>query len=162
MRDNPAEFPFISIGFFTGIGGFLQIDGDAVLFNSSPITINSSYESPDEKNGSLFRPEAERTGRRQVTAVVNARYEAGDSTSDVYTKWDEKYRGNEAVKARIVQHRWADDGRQKTLIWDLPYCEITEPVRVESTAPGSVPIAINLKAVPDPTTTTETAEIHLP
>lgn len=161
MDDNPTEFPEVSIGFFTGIGGYLEIDGDVVLFNSSPITIDAGgYESPDEKNGSIFRPEAERTGRRQVTCAVNARYEAGDSTSDVYIKWDNKYRDNAAVKARIVQYRWADDGRQKALIWDLPYCEITDPVRVEATAPGSVPIVVNLKATPDPTTT-ETAEITL-
>ena len=160
MEENPDDFPFVSIGFFTGIGGYLVIDGDAVLFDSAPITINSNYGFDTEKGGSLFRNEAERQGRRQVTMTVSAKYEAGSSTDDIYIKWDNKFRDNAAVKVRLVQYRWDDSGQQKALIWNMGYCEITAPVRVEATAPGSVPITVALKATPDPTTT-ETAEIQL-
>ena len=160
METHSDEFPFVSIGFFSGIGGYLEIDGDVVLFDSAPITINSNYDFDTEKAGSIFRPAAERQGRRQVTTSVSAKYQAGSREEDVFVRWDRKFRDNEAVKVRLVQYRWAANGRQKALIWDMPFCEITAPVRVEATSPGSIPITIALKATPDPTTD-ESAEITL-
>ena len=160
MEDNESEFPFVSVGFFSGIGGYLELDGEVVLFDSAPITINSNYGDSGEKAGSLFRPPPERQGRRQVTCAVNCKARSGTSADDKFIRWDKKFRDNAAVKAKLVQYRWADDGRQKKITWDMGYCEITSPVREEASSPGSIPITISLKAVPDPNTN-ETAEITL-
>jgi len=158
MQEHSDEFPFVSIGFFTGIGGYIEIDGDAVVFDSSPITISSNYGDAGDKVSSIFRGAPERQDKRQVTCTVSAKYEAGSSTTDTYVKWDQKYRDNSPVDVKIVQYKWADDGEQKEVTWRMPHCEITAPVRVEVTAPGPVPISIALKATPDPAAT-ETAEI---
>lgn len=159
-EQHPTEFPFLSTGFFTGRGGYLEINGDALIFDSAPVTIGHNYDFDTEKSGSIFRVDPERQGRRTVTMAVSAKYEVGTSSDDVTLRWQRLYRANAAVSVRLVQYRWDASGRQKALIWTLPYCEILSPVRVEATSPGSIPITINLGARPDPATT-ETAEITL-
>ena len=63
-------------------------------------------------------------------------------------RWDEKFRNNEPVSARIVTYQWLGNGKQLAIIYELPYCEITDPVRVAATGAGSIPVTISLKAVP--------------
>ena len=72
---------------------------------------------------------------------------------DVFIRWDEKFRNNEPVSARIVTYQWLGNGKQLAIIYELPYCEITDPVRVAATGAGSIPVTIALKAVPPPGST---------
>ena len=153
-----SDFPFITERFFTDIGAYLELDGDAVLFDSAPITITHNYDFSSGKSGSPFRSALEPTDRRNVSVAIATSYRAGSSEEDVFIKWDEKFRNKEAVSAKLVMYKWLTDGEQVSIAWDLGYCEITAPIRVEASGPGRIPINVPLKAVPDPTTN-ESSEI---
>ena len=145
---NP--FPEMQKGFFSSVGGALEIDGEATIYSAAPISINHNYGRDDEKAGSLILPLPERQGRRQVTASISAKYVSGTSDEDKFIRWDEKYVNKEPVHVRVYQFRWASNGRIKAYIWDMPYCEITAPVRAEATGPGTIPITIAVRATPVP------------
>ena len=147
---HPSEFPFVGRRFFSSYGKYLEIDGEAVICDAAPIAIAHNYDFSQGKVPGRFRRGTEPTARRNVTSSVQTKYESGTSEEDVFIRWDEKFRNNEPVSARIVTYQWLGNGKQLAIIYELPYCEITDPVRVAATGAGSIPITIALKAVPPP------------
>ena len=150
---HPDEFPFVGRRFFSSYGKYLEIDGEAVICDAAPISIAHNYDFAQGKIPGRFRRGTEPTARRNVTSSVQTKYESGTEEADVFIRWDEKFRNNEPVSARIVTYQWLGDGRQLAIIYELPYCEITDPVRVAATGAGSIPVTIALKAVPPPGST---------
>lgn len=149
--EHPTEFPFVSEKFFPDWGGYLELDDEAFVFDSATVDINRNEDFSSGKRASRFRAELESSDRRNVTAQIQGSYISGTDSEDKFIRWDEKFRNNEAVKARIANYHWPTSGRQYSMEWILNYCEITSPVRVEASSPGTIPITIDLKAVPDPT-----------
>ena len=147
---HPSEFPFVGRRFFSAYGKYLEVDGEAVICDAAPISINHNYDFSQGKKPGRFRRGTEPTARRNVTSSVQTKYESGTSEEDVFVRWDEKFRNNEPVSARIVTYQWLGNGKQLAIIYELPYCEITDPVRVAATGAGSIPVTISLKAVPPP------------
>ena len=147
---HPSEFPFVGRRFFSAYGKYLEIDGEAVICDAAPISIAHNYDFAQGKIPGRFRRGTEPTARRNVTSSVQTKYESGTSEEDVFIRWDEKFRNNEPVSARIVTYQWLGNGKQLAIIYELPYCEITAPVRVAATGAGSIPVTIALKAVPPP------------
>ncbi len=145
---HPDEFPFVGRRFFSGYGRYLEIDDDAVICDAAPISIAHNYDFAQGKIPGRFRRDTEPTARRNVTSGVQTKYESGTAAEDVFVRWDEKFRNNEAVSAKIVTYQWLGNGKQLAIIYTMPYCEITEPVRVAATGAGSIPVTISLKAVP--------------
>ena len=147
---HPDEFPFVGRRFFSAYGKYLEINGEAVICDAAPISINHNYDFAQGKIPGRFRRGTEPTARRNVTSSVQTKYESGTSEedADIFIRWDEKFRNNEPVSARIVTYQWLGNGKQLAIIYELPYCEITEPVRVSATGAGSIPVTISLKAVP--------------
>ena len=150
---HPDEFPFVGRRFFSAYGRYLEIDGEAVICDAAPISINHNYDFSQGKLPGRFRRSTEPTARRNVTSSVQTKYESGTQEEDVFVRWDEKFRNNEPVSARIVTYQWLGNGRQLAIIYTIPYCEITDPVRVAATGAGSIPITVALKAVPPPGST---------
>ena len=150
---HPDEFPFVGRRFFSAYGKYLEINGEAVICDAAPISINHNYDFSQGKLPGRFRRGTEPTARRNVTSSVQTKYESGTEEEDVFIHWDEKFRNNEPVSARIVTYQWLGNGKQLAIIYELPYCEITEPVRVSATGAGSIPVTIALKAVPPPGST---------
>ena len=149
---HPSEFPFVGRRFFSAYGKYLEIDGEAVICDAAPISINHNYDFAQGKIPGRFRRGTEPTARRNVTSSVQTKYESG-TEADIFIRWDEKFRNNEPVSARIVTYQWLGNGKQLAIIYELPYCEITAPVRVAATGAGSIPVTIALKAVPPPGST---------
>ena len=149
---HPDEFPFVGRRFFSSYGKYLEIDGEAVICDAAPISINHNYDFAQGKIPGRFRRGTEPTARRNVTSSIQTKYESG-TEEDVFIRWDEKFRNNEPVSARIVTYQWLGNGKQLAIIYELPYCEITDPVRVAATGAGSIPVTIALKAVPPPGST---------
>ena len=147
---HPDEFPFVGRRFFSAYGKYLEINGEAVICDAAPISIAHNYDFAQGKIPGRFRRGTEPTARRNVTSSVQTKYESGTSEEDVFVRWDEKFRNNEPVSARIVTYQWLGNGKQLAIIYELPYCEITDPVRVAATGAGSIPVTIALKAVPPP------------
>ena len=147
---HPSEFPFVGRRFFSSYGKYLEIDGEAVICDAAPISIAHNYDFSQGKIPGRFRRGTEPTARRNVTTSVQTKYESGTSEEDVFVRWDEKFRNNEPVSAKIVTYQWLGNGKQLAIIYELPYCEITGPVRVAATGAGSIPVTIALKAVPPP------------
>ena len=147
---HPSEFPFVGRRFFSAYGKYLEINGEAVICDAAPISIAHNYDFSQGKIPGRFRRGTEPTARRNVTSSVQTKYESGTSEEDVFVRWDEKFRNNEPVSARIVTYQWLGNGKQLAIIYELPYCEITDPVRVAATGAGSIPVTISLKAVPPP------------
>ena len=147
---HPSEFPFVGRRFFSSYGKYLEIDGEAVICDAAPISIAHNYDFSQGKIPGRFRRGTEPTARRNVTSSVQTKYESGTSEEDTFIRWDEKFRNNEPVSAKIATYQWLGDGRQLAIIYELPYCEITDPVRVAATGAGSIPVTIALKAVPPP------------
>ena len=147
---HPSEFPFVGRRFFSSYGKYLEIDGEAVICDAAPISIAHNYDFSQGKIPGRFRRGTEPTARRNVTSSVQTKYESGTSEEDVFVRWDEKFRNNEPVSAKIVTYQWLGNGKQLAIIYELPYCEITDPVRVAATGAGSIPVTIALKAVPPP------------
>ena len=145
---HPSEFPFVGRRFFSGYGRYLEIDGEAVICDSAPVSISHNYDFAQGKIPSRFRRDTEPTARRNVTSDVQTKYETGTSEEDVFIRWDEKFRNNEAVSVKIVTYQFLGNGRQLAIIYTMPNCEITSPVRVAATGPGTIPVTIALKAVP--------------
>ena len=152
---HPSEFPFVGRRFFSAYGKYLEINGEAVICDAAPISINHNYDFSQGKIPGRFRRGTEATARRNVTSSVQTKYESGTSEedADIFIRWDEKFRNNEPVSARIVTYQWLGNGKQLAIIYELPYCEITDPVRVAATGAGSIPVTISLKAVPPPGST---------
>ena len=149
---HPDEFPFVTERFFTDIGAYLELDGEATIFDSAPIVIAHNYDFDDGKTGSPFRDDLAPDSRRNVTTNIATSYRAGTSEEDKFIRWDEKFRNKEPVSARIATYQWLTNGEQVAVIYDLGYCEVTAPVRVEASGPGKIPITVALKAVPNPAT----------
>ena len=147
---HPSEFPFVGRRFFSAYGKYLEIDGEAVICDAAPISIAHNYDFAQGKKPGRFRRGTEPTARRNVTSSIQTKYESGTSEEDTFIRWDEKFRNNEPVSAKIVTYQWLGDGRQLAIIYELPYCEISDPVRVAATGAGSIPVTIALKAVPPP------------
>ena len=148
---HPDEFPFVGRRFFSAYGKYLEIDDEAVICDAAPISIAHNYDfSARAKYQGVSVDRTEPTARRNVTSSIQTKYESGTSEEDVFIRWDEKFRNNEPVSARIVTYQWLGNGKQLAIIYELPYCEITDPVRVAATGAGSIPITIALKAVPPP------------
>ena len=147
---HPDEFPFVGRRFFSAYGKYLEINDEAVICDAAPIAIAHNYDFAQGKIPGRFRRGTEPTARRNVTSSVQTKYESGTSEEDVFVRWDEKFRNNEPVSARIVTYQWLGNGKQLAIIYELPYCEITDPVRVAATGAGSIPVTIALKAVPPP------------
>ena len=145
---HPGEFPFVGRRFFSGYGRYLEIDGEAVICDAAPISIVHNYDFAQGKLPGRFRRDTEPTARRNVTSSVQTKYESGTSEEDVFTRWDEKFRNNESVSVKIVTYQWLGNGKQLAIIYTMPNCEITSPVRVAATGPGTIPITVELKAVP--------------
>ena len=145
---HPSEFPFVGRRFFSGYGRFLQINGEAVICDAAPVSISHNYDFSQGKIPSRFRRDTEPTARRNVTSDIQTKYETGSSEEDIFIRWDEKFRNNEAVSVKIVTYQFLGNGRQLAIIYTMPNCEITSPVRVAATGPGSIPITVSLKAVP--------------
>lgn len=149
--EHPTEFPFVSEKFFPDWGGYLEIDQEAFVFDSATVDINRNEDFSAGKRASRFRADLESSSRRNVTAQIQGSYISGTSEEDKFIRWDEKFRNNEAVAAKIANYHWPTTGRQYSMEWIMNYCEVTSPVRVEASSPGNIPITIDLKAVPDPT-----------
>ena len=147
---HPDEFPFVGRRFFSSYGKYLEINDEAVICDAAPIAIAHNYDFSQGKVPGRFRRGTEPTARRNVTSSVQTKYESGTSEEDTFIRWDEKFRNNEPVSARIVTYQWLGNGKQLAIIYELPYCEITDPVRVAATGAGSIPVTISLKAVPPP------------
>ena len=145
---HPDEFPFVGRRFFSGYGRYLEIEGEAVICDAAPISIAHNYDFSQGKIPGRFRRDTEPTARRNVTSSVQTKYESGTSEEDVFVRWDERFRNNESVSVRIVTYQWLGNGRQLAIIYSMPNCEITAPVRVPVTGPGSIDVTIELKAVP--------------
>ena len=145
---HPDEFPFVGRRFFSAYGKYLEIDGEAVICDAAPISIAHNYDFAQGKIPGRFRRGTEPTARRNVTSSVQTKYESGTSEEDTFVRWDEKFRNNEPVSARIVTYQWLGNGKQLAIIYEMIYCEITDPVRVAATGAGSIPVTIALKAVP--------------
>lgn len=149
--EYPTEFPFVSEKFFPDWGGYLELDGEAFVFDSATVDINRNEDFSAGKRASRFRSDLESSSRRNVTAQIQGSYISGTEPEDKFIRWDEKFRNNEAVAAKIANYHWPTTGRQYSMEFSMDYCEVTSPVRVEANSPGNIPITINLKAVPDPT-----------
>ena len=147
---HPSEFPFVGRRFFSSYGKYLEINDEAVICDAAPISIAHNYDFAQGKIPGRFRRGTEPTARRNVTSSVQTKYESGTSEEDVFIRWDEKFRNNEPVSAKIVTYQWLGNGKQLAIIYELPYCEITDPVRVAATGAGSIPVTVALKAVPPP------------
>ena len=145
---HPSEFPFVGRRFFSAYGKYLEINGEAVICDAAPISIAHNYDFSQGKIPGRFRRGTEPTARRNVTSSVQTKYESGTSEEDVFVRWDEKFRNNEPVSAKIVTYQWLGNGKQLAIIYEMIYCEITAPVRVAATGAGSIPITVALKAVP--------------
>ena len=145
---HPSEFPFVGRRFFSSYGKYLEINGEAVICDAAPISIAHNYDFSQGKIPGRFRRGTEPTARRNVTSSVQTKYESGTEEADIFIRWDEKFRNNEAVSARIVTYQWLGNGKQIAIIYEMTNCEITEPVRVAATGAGSIPITVALKAVP--------------
>ena len=148
---HPTEFPFVTEKFFPDWGGYMELDGEAFVFDSATADINRNEDFDAGKRGSRFRADLDSSGRRNVTAQIQGSYISGTSEEDKFIRWDEKFRNNEAVNAKIANFHWPTNGRQHSMEFLMPYCEVTSPVRVEASGPGNIPITVDLKAVPDPT-----------
>ena len=147
---HPSEFPFVGRRFFSSYGKYLEINDEAVICDAAPISIAHNYDFAQGKIPGRFRRGTEPTARRNVTSSVQTKYESGTSEEDTFIRWDEKFRNNEPVSAKIVTYQWLGNGKQLAIIYELPYCEITDPVRVAATGAGSIPVTVALKAVPPP------------
>ena len=145
---NRNSFAFVSRRFFSGYGRYLSIDGEAVICDAAPISIVHNYDFAQGKLPGRFRRGTEPTARRNVTSSVQTKYESGTAEEDVFIKWDEKFRNNESVAVEIGTYQWLGNGRQLFIKYSMPNCEIVSPVRVPVTGPGSIPVTIELKAVP--------------
>lgn len=145
---HPTEFPFVGRRFFSGYGRYLEIDGEAMICDAAPISLSHNYDFSQGKLPGRFRRDTEPTARRNVTSDVQTKYETGTSEEDTAIRWDEKFRNNESVSAKIITYQWLGNGKQLAIIYEMPNCEISAPVRVSASSPGSIPVTVSLKAVP--------------
>ena len=148
----PTDFPLVDPDFFPGFGGFLLIDGEALLFRGATLNFALNRERSDAIQGGPFSDDFESTGRA-ITATLPTYYQSGELTSDKFVRWQETLRNQDPLKAQLFLYAFSREGQEFVTEIEFPYALVIVPVDKNVNARGRVPIDVQVGAFPDPAIT---------
>ena len=145
----PTDFPLVDPDFFPGFGGFLLVDGEALLFRGAAINFALDREVSEAIQGGPFSDDFESTGRA-ITATLPTYFQSGTLTSDKFIRWQETLRNQEPIKVQIFLFAFSRQGKGFVTEIEFPHALVIAPVDKNVNARGRVPIDVQVGAFPDP------------
>ena len=144
---HESEFPLITERFYPSWGGYVEIDGQVLIFTGATITLDQGAQLSEGIQGSRFRRDIE-TLTRSLTVSLDTFFYTGTTAADTFTNWQTKFRDRAASEVNIVMHHWPVEGRQYSTEFDMKNVIVTAPVPLDISDRGRVARTIELSAYP--------------
>ena len=134
---NPTEFPFVTRRILPSWGGYLVLDGQALLFEGMTLTFNHGWEFSTGHHAERFQDDVERQ-TRIIGASFNVYAQYGTASGDIYTNWQEKFRERNGSPVEASAFHFPASGRQYELRVDMPNMLLNAPVPLNVADRGRV------------------------
>lgn len=141
----PTEFPFVTRRIFPSWGGYLEVDGQVLLFSGVTLTFDNGLQFTEGLQGERFSDEVERQ-TRAISASFNVYFYTGTSGADLYTRWQEKFREREGIDASARIYHFPSTGRLHEVRVDMPNMILSAPVPLNISDRGRVARTIEATA----------------
>ena len=143
-----ASKAFIPNVFFPYYGGYMELDDTATIFQNFQLNVTQGLDFLEGNSGSRSRlPLQRQPAGRDVSANFRVYYESGDSATDTFIKWDERFRDNILSKIAIYIYYWTDQGKEYYQKVTLPEVELTAVPRVTVENKGALEENLAVRAV---------------
>ena len=152
---------FITEEFFPNWGGYLEADGNALLFTNLVINVNQNLDFLPGINGKRSQIEigpSAGAGVRDVTVTPTVYYEVGDAT-DTFTRWETVFSDNNDVPLDVLLYYWKDDGKQISQKVSFPKSSLTAYPGPSVDARGPITRDLAFQATPDSSTAPDEIEV---
>ena len=145
----PEEFKLVDPEFFPGVGGYLLLNGEALLTRGATVNFTLNRALSDAIQGGPFSDDFENQGR-EISVTLPTYYQTGTLTSDKFVRWQETLRNQEPLRIQMFLYAFSRNGQEHVLEVEYPYGLLTAPVNKNVSGRGRVPIDVNIGAFPDP------------
>ena len=135
---NPTEFPFVTRRILPSWGGYLVLDGQALLFEGMTLTFNHGWEFSTGHHAERFQDDVERQ-TRIIGASFNVYAQYGTASGDIYTNWQVKFRERNGSPVAASAFHFPASGRQYELRVEMPNMLLNAPVPLNVSDRGQGP-----------------------
>lgn len=152
------DTPYVSDVFYPNWGGYLEVEGNCLIFTNLTLNINQNLDFLPGIKASRFRmPIAAASERRNVTLNANVYYEFDESQE----KWSEIFQDNAARHLTAVCYYWNEIGKQFSQKFSLPVSYLTASPRIGIDGRGPITRTLAFKGVPLSHNTPDEIEIEI-
>ena len=145
----PNDFRLVDPEFFPGVGGYLLLNGEALLTRGATINFTLNRAVSDAIQGGPFTDDFEDQGR-EISVSLPTYYQSGTLSSDKFVRWQETLRNQEPLRIQVFLYAYSRNGQEHVLEVEYPYGLLTAPVDKNVSGRGRVPIDVDIGAFPDP------------
>lgn len=139
------NMPYVSDVFYPNWGGYLEVEGNCLIFTNLTLNINQNLDFLPGIKASRFRlPIAAASERRNVTLNANVYYEFDESQE----KWSEIFQDNAARRLTAFCYYWNEVGKQFSQKFSLPVSYLTASPRIGIDGRGPITRTLAFKGVP--------------
>lgn len=150
--------PYVSDVFYPNWGGYLEVEGNCLIFTNLTLNINQNLDFLPGIKASRFRmPIAAASERRNVTLNANVYYEFDESQE----KWSEIFQDNAARPLTAFCYYWNEIGKQFSQKFSLPVSYLTASPRIGIDGRGPITRTLAFKGVPLSDNTPDEIEIEI-
>ena len=137
--------PYVPDVFYPNWGGFLEVEGNCLIFTNLTLNINQNLDFLPGIKASRFRlPIAATSERRNVNLNATVYYEFDDSKD----RWSEIFQDNAARKLDAYCYYWNELGKQFSQKFSLPVSYLTASPRIGVDSRGPITRELAFKGVP--------------
>lgn len=134
---NPDDFPFVTRRILPSWGGYLILDGQALLFEGMTLTFNNNWQFSEGRQAERFQEDVERQ-QRIIGASFNVYFYVGTAAADRYTRWQTLFRERQGFDVRASGFHFPGSGRQYELRVDMVNMILNAPVAINIADRGRV------------------------
>lgn len=137
--------PYVPDVFYPNWGGFLEVEGNCLIFTNLTLNINQNLDFLPGIKASRFRlPIAPTSERRNVNLNATVYYEFDDSND----RWSEIFQDNAARQLTASCYYWNEIGKQFRQTFLLPVSYLTASPRIGVDSRGPITRELAFKGVP--------------
>jgi len=152
------NMPYVSDVFYPNWGGYLEVEGNCLIFTNLTLNINQNLDFLPGIKASRFRlPIAAASERRNVKLNANVYYEF----DELQEKWSEIFQDNAARHLTAFCYYWNEIGKQFSQKFSLPVSYLTASPRIGIDGRGPITRTLAFKGVPLSHNTPDEIEIEI-
>ena len=137
--------PYVPDVFYPNWGGFLEVEGNCLIFTNLTLNINQNLDFLPGIKASRFRlPIAPTSERRNVNLNATVYYEFDDSND----RWSEIFQDNAARQLTASCYYWNEKGKEFRQTFTLPVSYLTASPRIGVDERGPITRELAFKGVP--------------